>query len=551
LERGQVPGPAPGPRSRWQPSERVLVFLLAAVAYVALSAYLLLYRNGLFVDALARTANAQYVISSRDPHLAAIGFVWNPLPSLLMVPFIPLRLVWPELISTGMIAGIESALFMAGTVGLVRGTLADLGVGRGLRLVLTAAFALHPMIVLYGINGMSEAMLLFFAVLSGRSLLQWLTHRTTRPLVITGLALAFAYLTRYEALAPGAAIVGLVLVVSAFRAAGSLSQRRTAALTDAGLVGLPFVFSFAIWAVLNKVIVRQWFPTLNSEYGNTAQVALDRTYIDNVIGRTTNGRLDYVGHQLFGLEPLVAGLVALTLLLGALRRDLRVLAPLAAIASVLAFDVAATVTGRSFGWLRFSIAVVPLAVLLAGVLVSQAGPRRWLRLPAGIVACALVLPGVFTAGSAMLDRKLGREESLVLTAEVNAKNANLTELVSHRRFDFGPKIAAFVEAAHYGRGRVLTDAASAFPILLWAKDPSAYVITPDQDFARVLADPATFKVHYLLLPDPQRSGADALNTAYPTLFESGWPGGRLVHEWKSSGMAATWRLYELPAGVPI
>jgi hypothetical protein len=27
-------------------------------------------------DALSRTANAYYVLYSRDPHLAAIGFIW-------------------------------------------------------------------------------------------------------------------------------------------------------------------------------------------------------------------------------------------------------------------------------------------------------------------------------------------------------------------------------------------------------------------------------------------------------------------------------------------
>ena len=39
-------------------------------------------------DALARTALASYVIQGRQPHLAAIGFVWNPIPSVLEIPFV-------------------------------------------------------------------------------------------------------------------------------------------------------------------------------------------------------------------------------------------------------------------------------------------------------------------------------------------------------------------------------------------------------------------------------------------------------------------------------
>ena len=36
-------------------------------------------------DALSRTANAYYVLYSRDPHLAAIGFVWPPLSSIFLI----------------------------------------------------------------------------------------------------------------------------------------------------------------------------------------------------------------------------------------------------------------------------------------------------------------------------------------------------------------------------------------------------------------------------------------------------------------------------------
>src|SRR5438874_734088 len=41
-------------------------------------------------DGLSRTANAWYVIFSRDPHLSAIGFVWPILPSLVQIPLLPL-----------------------------------------------------------------------------------------------------------------------------------------------------------------------------------------------------------------------------------------------------------------------------------------------------------------------------------------------------------------------------------------------------------------------------------------------------------------------------
>ena len=538
---GEVPA---GP-SRFRVDERTLVFAVAAVAYLALSAYLILVHHAIFPDSLSRVGNAQYVVSSRDPHLASIGFVWNPLPSLLLVPFIPLRWLWPSAVSTGFLGGIESALFMAGAVAVLRGTLADLGLGRVLRLTLTAAFALHPMIVIYAYNGMSEAPLLFFALLTARALMSWLRQGTSRHLVTAGFGLALGYLTRYEMVAPALAVVLLVVVVSALRSAGGWRQRRAVALTDAAVVGLPFLFVFAMWALLARVIVKQWFPTLQSEYGNTAQVSESRLMIDDIVGHTVRERLDYVAHQLVGLEPLLAVAIVLALLLAAMRRDARALGPLAVAGAVISFDVLAGVTGRSFGWLRFEIAAIPLAVLLAGCLVATLR-QHWLRAGAGLAAVAMVLPAVWLSLPTVFDRRLGREEAQVLQALAYPKRASLSELEERRRIDVAAQIARYVEAEGFPRGSVLTDAAFAFPVLLATRDPKAYVITPDQDFHPALADPVAFGVRYLLVPNPDRASFDALNVAYPTLYAQGWPEALLVKEWAATGPGPSWRLYRLP-----
>lgn len=535
-------------RGRRRVQEKHVVFLLAFCLYLGLAVYLVLFRNAVFGDALARVGNAQYVVSSRDPHLAAIGFVWNPLPSLLLLPFIPLRWLWADGVSTGFVASVESALFMAGAVSLVRGILADLGTGRLVRWLLLLAFAVHPMILTYGYNGMSEAPLLLFTLLASRSLMSWLRDGTTRPLMLTGVALSLGYLTRYEAMASGAAVIALVGVVSLARAPGSWTQRRVTALTDLAVVGLPFLFTFAMWALLSKIIVRQWFPTLSSEYGNTAQVTANRRFIDEITGNDLNSRAAYTAHQMLGLEPLLALLLVLALLAAALRRDLRVLAPPAVAGAVLAFDVAAAVLGKSFGWLRFEIVEVPLAVLLAGYLVAAAGRRWWLRGAASVAGLALVMPGLVVAVPTMLDRKLGREEATILTAVLRPERVNAYQRDEHLRFELGRVMAADLDALRLGNGQVVTDAAYAFPVLLATRHTRTFVITPDQDFMATLADPVTFHATYLLVPDPQDASSDALNVAYPTLYDQGWPGGTLVRTWDRLGYQSgpSWKLYRLP-----
>src|SRR4051812_46347229 len=99
--------------------EPAAVFCAALAVYVAAAVYLIFVNDVIFPDALSRVGNAQYVIASRDRHLAAIGFVWNPLPSLVLVPFIPLRYLWPQLISTGFLGALSSALFMAGSASVI------------------------------------------------------------------------------------------------------------------------------------------------------------------------------------------------------------------------------------------------------------------------------------------------------------------------------------------------------------------------------------------------------------------------------------------------
>ena len=93
--------------------------------------YVLMMRYNMFeADATSRVANAGYVLMSRDPHLSAIGFVWNPLPSLVEIPVLLFARWWPELRTHGLAGVVQSALFMAGSALMVRRIALDRGVGR-------------------------------------------------------------------------------------------------------------------------------------------------------------------------------------------------------------------------------------------------------------------------------------------------------------------------------------------------------------------------------------------------------------------------------------
>ena len=117
-----------------RPGERSLVAGLAWLAYMAGAAIVVVGAHSIIGDAWSRVANAYYVLYSRDPHLAAIGFVWNPLPSLAVIPLLPLKTVWPDMVATGFAGSIISALCMAAAVWEIHGIAADWHVRRSARL---------------------------------------------------------------------------------------------------------------------------------------------------------------------------------------------------------------------------------------------------------------------------------------------------------------------------------------------------------------------------------------------------------------------------------
>jgi hypothetical protein len=172
----------------------VLLYFGLAALYFAVGHTLLMRYNLFDPDATSRVANAGYVLMSRDPHLSAIGFVWNPLPSLAEVPILLFSRWWPELRTHGLAGVIQSALFMAAAALVVRGIAADRGLGSGWRHMAVACFALQPMIVVYGASGMSEAAELFCLLWCVRHLMRWIDDRRIEDLAWAGLALGLGYL---------------------------------------------------------------------------------------------------------------------------------------------------------------------------------------------------------------------------------------------------------------------------------------------------------------------------------------------------------------------
>ncbi|GAB7036242.1 MULTISPECIES: hypothetical protein [Catenuloplanes] len=486
-------------------------------------------------DSTSRVANAYYTLYSRDPHLAAIGFVWNPLPSLVLLPFLPLRHVFPALTQESLLPVLASAVFMAAVVWLVHDVLRRASVPPVPRALLTGAFALHPMIVVYAGNGMSEACFLLCLLLAVRHLQEWLTTARVTPLVPLGLAVGLAYGARYEALAPAAAVPVLVFLVTWWRTRSVATAR-----VDAVIVAFPAALAVAVWALASRLIVGQWFATFSSEYGNSAQVSANSSGISSVTGTDLASRALYGGQQLLGLSPFVAVLLVAALILAWRRRSPGVLAPVTVLGSVLAFDALAFLSGTSFGWLRFHIAVIPLAVLLAGHCLSGQpagaaatgatagapahGASRWraaaVRVRRHAAPLALAAAAIPAALVTLGTPELAREESEWFTASGAARTAALA--------DVNATVAADLDRLALPDGAVVTDAAYAFGVILASDNPRQFVITPDRDFPATLAAPRESGARYLLIS--ARGAADAVRRSTFGDAPVTAPGARSWHD---------------------
>ena len=584
-------------------SEGKLVFGLAFTGYLVAASTLVFGHNIIEGDAYSRVGNAYYVLYSRDPHLAAIGFVWNPLSSLAMLPLLPLKELWPAIVSAGFVANIVSAIFMAGAVYQLSRCLLEIGF-RLSCVVLAGLFALHPLVLYHGANGLSEAPTLFFFIFTVRYLTRWFRHGWMPDLVLAGTGLGFAYFARYEALPAGMTALLCVGILTFVRCQGDRRQRLDAAIYDVTICGSPLLLSFLIWTMASWVIVGHPFEQLQSVYGNSSQAqywGAARPVVTAQVGILTPLLWSWLGQALVRvllLEPLLPVVLALLIPVAWLRRESGVLAPTSVLGGALVFTVGTTATNTIGPANRYYIWAIPLTVLLAAQVVawdgnrgvrardetedrraggtrprptmpSHCGARRMLlwATPAKSLATSvtslMTRSAIRAARQDVLTRMARPLLALVTLAALAASFPSATWLMLNPRLSYeaaglrklydppsvadyyatARKVAEYLDNLHLGPGRVLLDTFTGFPVVLSSNNPQQFVITSDRDFAVKLADPAGTRVAYLLAPPDEP--LDALNRRYPSLYRTGAGIADFMNEFRAAGDPGVWRLYHV------
>lgn len=456
IDRG--PGPLVPPRPpRWR--EPLAIFAIAYAVYALVGLYVTIGLDLVVGDAESRLAHAYFVWWNEPAKLAAVGFVWPPVQTLV---FLPLAAVKPLATSLAALP-LTSAAFAAATLVVLDRTLALAQIDRAARWALVAAFGLNPLFAFYAVNGMGEAVYLFFLCAGVAVFLRWSLVPRWSHLPLAGVALALAALSRYET------ALWLVLVMAAV-AALLVRRRESVDRIEAQLLVLvvPAVYGLLLWCFLNWTLAGSPTGFFSNQFPREAAGGPTRITTAELVRDTF-----VLSLALFPATPIVS---ALLLAVAVVRRHLVALSVCLALVLNVALTTAFMLRSHEplLLQLRYNIRAMPL-VLLGIALLLTVVPRRTRRL-ASIVAVAVVAGSIPATGAVMLttDRQLG--ESAFLRGLVSGESQDGVRGPKGTGVQIGAQrdMAEFIARSVRGRNAILTDDSRTYGVLLLNGHPERF-----------------------------------------------------------------------------
>ncbi len=518
-----------------------LLFAFIFLAEFSVGYYIAHILGFMHSDAMSRVANAFYVLYSRDPHLGAIGFVWNPLPSLMeLIPLLVYPLYRP-IASSGLASVLMSSVFAGLTAVLLFRTGRKFNLSVTMSLTIALLYGLNPFFFLFGANGLSDAPYIYFIMASIAYFCLWIKDREVRDLILTSFALSLAFWTRYEAVPLGFSLALAIAVIVLFwhkDSSYTLRERWLKVEATAIIAILPTFFFGLLWIFFNYTIMGNPLYFLNSEYSNDALAAIlneDESF--RALFGNPIAILELVAQKTFWYAiPLISILIVRTITRRLFQWDLLVL--LLLFAAIPGLQLLLLFRESSFGFFRYFMYVFPIVVAWIPYELHQIA-LRWRRISFSII-CGGMLINACMLTYAITNPNIAPDENNFLT--INENN------VKYETQKLEKEIARWIDDNI--TETVLTDSASAYVILVNSHYPKRYLITSDYDFRNAVKDPVQYGARYVLVPKPLRNVQSTINTTYPTLYEHGSDWTSLVRDFND-----VWKLYQVlespdPESVP-
>lgn len=515
-------------------NERSIMAIGTLLLYIGLGAYLTFHVHYYSGDSASRVANAYYVIFGRNAHLGAIGFVWNPLPSIFELPFVSLYSFWPALVSKAFAGDIVSAIF--GTIGVLAlmRILNNLRVPRFAVILTAVVYAFNPLIALYAANGMSDLMFVSCTLASFSGVLDYLTTNSLRRLSAGAFWIAIGFGMRYGAVPFGAfMIIGLII--------GLLGRVKPSHWMGAAVIlGAPIVYAGGLWMYFSWMIMKNPLYFLDSSYGNLAQTSTG-TYVTRGTTLAMHhvlGTLLYVGHFTFLFWPILLGIPLTAFFLFGTKRDPRAAILLAGTLGAVTLELVFVYKGSLAPWDRFYISFIPNGILLCAFGISKI-TKNYTDFTKYLIWVMAVL--VFTAGDvgtvlSLQTKALGHPDGRVIDTAWAGKIYPVDPFHSSH--------AIIRYLSHHPHLTVLVDTFLGNPIVMRAPHLNQFVIDSDYDFQEILNNPRG-RVDAFLVPKPSGVGKlDAINRAWPGMWSGHVRWAILIKSFPN------WRLYAIRSNAP-
>jgi hypothetical protein len=352
--------------------QRATLGLVAAAAFgggvVAAFRYHQLGLTLSHYDARGHLIVARRVVDSITPGWQQIGAVWLPLPHLLNLLPVQIDVFYRTGASAVFFSVVSFAIAAAAIAGIV-GTLTGSAIAAG---VGAAVFALNPNVVYLSATPMTEPMLLALALLGVVLLIASVDDDSIRPRV-TGIVLALACLTRYEAWP-----ITYVALAAAMWALWRKGETLASGIRRIGVIGIYPTVAILAFALFSRVVVGRWFVSSDFFVPENKALGLPMVAIDEIAW----GTRELSGRLLVALAVAGSAALALTGLVSRARAAaLIALAPLAA----AAVPWAAFIDGHPFR-IRYMVPLLAMEAIGVGSLVGLFRPFKGGRYVLGAIA---------------------------------------------------------------------------------------------------------------------------------------------------------------------
>lgn len=495
-------GPEPGaPPGRL---ETILVYVVSAVVFFVIGYEIVVVDHVVVFDALDRLTRAYLVWHNDPPKLAAIGFVFPPMTTLMFIPFAAIKPLATSLIALP----LTTCLFAAGMMVMVNRAFARCEMPVLLRLPLLLVFGLNPLIVFYAGNGMSESVYLFFLGWAIYCFVAWYLTVQPRFLIGAGIAMSIAVLTRYG-------LVWYALTMAILVGAALIRRARVRDEVEGSVIafGAPIIYALTLWTLFNAIIVGDpigWITQSNPNLAVNAVGATGQSGVD--LAEVSRRLLDLIVH----ISPLA--LITLPLLLVAFilaRSDMALwLAVFIALGVVVEGANALIKDEAGQLIMRDAMPVMLCAVFGAAWLYRMSGGLRPVVWIGTMVVLIATIPLTWVA---MKGYPFQNEEQAFARAIETGKDQEGTSSRGGFKVGIAPEaqMAAYLKRVAHGKDGVLTDNAQTFGVMLLNGRPQDFFDRADKGDAKwkQVLDKPYGKVNYMLVA--RNSAGDLIRQAYP------------------------------------